>query len=60
LKVDGKNDEEAVARVRRIIGEGGGDSSDLTVMRQDPDRLRFLGEVIERVWTETEAAQRFG
>jgi hypothetical protein len=56
LKVDGKNDEEAVARVRHIIEKGGGDSSDLTVMRQDPDRLRFLDEVIAKVWAEAEVA----
>jgi hypothetical protein len=56
LKVDARNEKEAIARPGRIIEEGGGDSSDLTVMRQDPDRLRLLGEVIERVWVEAGVA----
>lgn len=52
LKVEARNEKEAIARPQLIIEESGGDSSDLTVMRQDPDRLRLLGEVIERVWAE--------
>jgi hypothetical protein len=52
LTLDAKNGEEAIARSRAIIDEAGGDSTDLTVVRADPDRLRLIDEGFLQAQTE--------
>jgi hypothetical protein len=52
LTLDAKNGEEAIARSRSIIDEARGDSTDLTVVQPDPDRLRLIDGAFLQAQTE--------
>lgn len=56
LKVDAKNEEEACALSRYIITKGGGDATDLTIGRPDPDRVRLMAEAFDRAQANAEGS----
>lgn len=47
LKVQARTKDDAASGVQRLIEQGGGDASDLTVVHSNPDRIRWITGVAE-------------
>jgi hypothetical protein len=54
LKVDARNEDEALAKVRVVIERAGGDASDLEVHHPDPERIRAMEVAAREIMDEAQ------
>ena len=52
LQVDARTEAEALNRVRRVVNDAHGDSTDIEIVRHDPERLRRMTEAVEKTQEE--------